>query len=208
MPAKSKLTSDLEAAVLDSDDCIARKGDPKQPKLKWSSRIFCRCPPAANIPQTKPQAKSQHSYWQVRIVNLFRHFRCFNKWLRVLDTLGGSSAFQTLITKKQQHSWNTMLNPVAATNTTALYRPAPHPTSPAPLASLAGCLLFPLANLTLFHCYLIATNTTTNEVGPSQCELGIRVGDTRAPSNDSFFGSFYAVNVVAGVLVAACCELL
>eukprot|EP00439_Symbiodinium_sp_Y106_P053613 s1938_g7.t1 len=25
------------------------------------------------------------------------------------------------------------------------------------------CLLFPLANLTLFHCYLIATNTTTNE---------------------------------------------
>ncbi|OLQ03320.1 hypothetical protein AK812_SmicGene13744 [Symbiodinium microadriaticum] len=31
------------------------------------------------------------------------------------------------------------------------------------LMSLAGCLLFPLANLTLFHCYLIATNTTTNE---------------------------------------------
>ena len=38
----------------------------------------------------------------------------FTNWLRVLDTLGGSSAFQTLITKKQQHSWNTMLNPVAA----------------------------------------------------------------------------------------------
>ena len=40
-----------------------------------------------------------------------------------------------------------------------------------PPMSLAGCLLIPLANLTLFHCYLIATNTTTNEVGPMQGEL-------------------------------------
>eukprot|EP00971_Amphidinium_carterae_P207536 4117909-Amphidinium_carterae.1 len=31
------------------------------------------------------------------------------------------------------------------------------------LLVFAGCILCPLGNLTVFHCYLIASNTTTNE---------------------------------------------
>ena len=49
-----------------------------------------------------------------RIVNLFRHFRCFNKLASRPGHAWRELRFPNPYYKKQQHSWNTMLNPVAA----------------------------------------------------------------------------------------------